>query len=145
MDKLIKELLSVPESQLLQHEKVVAAYWELKGTTKHKHTITPFKQGCTKCGCKIKEADRPNGGMPIFKWDGSPECSVPDPIPGSLADVAEDMVAACKTTMELKRTYVIFLYVTMGKPEGCDMADLVYAVPIEQIIAATLAWWEGQG
>ena len=104
MNKLIKQLLAVPESQLLRHEKVVAAAEGL--------------------GVPLIVQRVPHN----YKWARS------------MADVAEEMRDACA---EKDLPWILKL----GEVTGTHIANynLFKAAAKQRIIAATLAWWEGQG
>ena len=126
MDKLIKELLAVPEGELLHHEKVVAAYWGLKGKKHHTHELYYMVAHCYKCGTKLV---RDCIGGPA-RWEDT-RCPIPDDIPGSLADVAFEIRWASDYDAWEQQLNKI---TTRAGEE-----------PKHWVIAATLAWWEGQG
>jgi len=119
MTDLIKELLAVPESQLLQHPKVVAAWKELTG-----RELQQMGGLCT----DIKK------GMQYWKE-----------VPGSLADMAFEMRDACDTDRWEWHLVESFFHYPHLSFAGAARKALRESTSKQQIIAATLAWWEGQG
>ncbi len=80
MCTVIERLLGLEAVELLRHEDVAAAYWKLMGNDRFCHVWIDDKgisTGATCFKCNITCPDR--------------LCPIPDPIPGSLADVAFEM------------------------------------------------------
>jgi len=127
----IQELLDAKD--LLKHEGVIAAYWGLLGEPKdHWRHISDYMT-CVKCKSTLIR-DCPGG---MLRWEG--HCLVPDPIPGSLADVAESMRIALVTNHpHLIETYIKQLWILAKEP--AEMAELIYLGPDNKIRAAVVAW-----
>jgi len=148
----MKELLECDD--LRRHKRVIKAYWGLIGKEKgYNHNIHPevrapvpiFGQ-CTKCGKKeivLNECHR------ATVWYGSNHsttcwilegCTKPDPIPGSLADIAfemRDAICAKEICHLHKGGWRDHLYQQL---KGMDDSMLIGSDPEHWIIAATLAW-----
>ena len=105
MNELIKQLLAVPESQLLRHEKVVAAYEGLCNDDRVVGYVMPELEVAAfemRDACIEMDMD---DSQPRVDWLGS------------LTDITDE----------------------------CDTYHILLSEPPHWIIAATLAWWKGQG
>ena len=136
MNKLIKELLACDD--LLKHDKVVAAAEGLgiiKNPRRHATYKTVSKETvCSYCGRTEQTSEAAS------EWwnETCPKNNYPIPIPGSLADIAEEMRDACHDK-GLKDKWEEALYRTNRATCRMIQAPLKY-----WIIAATATWWENQ-
>ena len=131
---------------LLSEPRVINAYWGLKGVSEWPHGSVQVEiredsdglyelRACPKCGAmwtwhtKHGERDYP------YEL-----CRVPDPIPGSLADVAFAMRDAAMSIERKLETWDYNVRLVMDT-DGVDCTDdLRLSQPKHWIVAAVLAW-----
>ena len=134
--KTAKELLE--SDNLLAEPDVVVAYWRLRGKTRWKHDVYSHKAHqvcCSKCGEQCQE----RYSSKLYRFP----CFVPDPIPGSLADAAEEMRDACQRN-EIAGGKGHWNKELGNITGNGDTYNLLFATVKQRIIAAVLAE-RGQG
>ena len=135
----MEELLKCKD--LTNNKRVIAAYWALKKRTYWPHRWQgawtqgnyPVSNDCECYKCLLLKRD----------WTEKDDCKVPDPIPGSLADIAFAMRDACDANIWIEK--LIDLITERDMRGGIDgrttyWKALKISTKNEWIIAATLAW-----
>ena len=140
--KTTKELLAMSKDKLLDYAK--DAYWGLKGVSEWPHASVQVEiredsdglyelRACSKCG--VMWTWHTKHGEHDYPYE---LCRVPDPIPGSLADVAFAM--QLYVNKEMFERQLAHLYEEVAINDVGFRTYGIFVGPTQRIIAAVLVW-----